>query len=333
MEDVIRRLQQTEALSNLVGRSAAFVRAIACLPAVAASDRSVLITGETGTGKELVARAIHYMSARASRPMVAVNCGSLPDTLLEEELFGHERGAFTGAHAMRRGLVAEADSGTLFLDEVDTMPHKAQVSLLRVLQERRYRTIGSNLERAVDVRVLGASNESLEGLASSGRFRTDLYYRLSVFTLRLPPLRERRDDILLLAAHFVQKHAPAGRTPAFSPAAVASLEAHDWPGNVRELENVVVRALHLAEGPVLGPADLFDAVPARSGANVSGSAEAFNVAKQRVLEAFERQYLTRLISSHHGNVTHAARTAGKERRDLGKPLKKHGLDPQRFRAS
>jgi transcriptional regulator with PAS, ATPase and Fis domain len=223
-------LRATEVLDQLVGRAPAFLAAISTLPCAAKSNAAVLITGETGSGKELVARAIHHLSDRSAYPMLAVNCGSLPDTLLEEELFGHQQGAFTGALRTRRGLIAEADQGTLFLDEVDMMPAKAQAAILRVLQEGRVRMIGSNIERIVDVRIVAASNEALHTLVRSGRFRTDLYYRLCVFSIHLPALRERSQDIELLAKHFLQKHSVAASSPLrLSLPAVAALNAHDWP--------------------------------------------------------------------------------------------------------
>src|SRR5215472_4396066 len=203
METLIQHLRDSQALAKLVGEAPAFAKAIKQLPAVAKSGATALITGETGTGKELVARAIHYLSARTSQPFVAVNCGSLPDTLLEDELFGHERGAFTGAHVRRDGLIAQAEKGTLFLDEVDTLPAKAQIDLLRVLQDKRFRTIGSSVEHKADVRIVAATNAPLELLVQSGGFRADLYYRLSVFPIFLPVLRDRREDIPALAAHFL----------------------------------------------------------------------------------------------------------------------------------
>jgi DNA-binding NtrC family response regulator len=330
MDDLTRHLQDREALGQLVGRSSVFVDAIASLPAVAKSDASTLITGETGTGKELVARAIHYLSNRAKDPFVALNCGSLPDTLVEEELFGHERGAFTGAYARRRGLIAEADKGTLFLDEINALPEKAQVTLLRVLQEKRFRAIGSNAEHSVNIRVLAASNEPLEKLANSLRFRKDLFYRICIFSIRLPPLRDRKEDIELLVGHFLGMHGASNLR--LSPQAVVALQTYNWPGNVRELESCVFRASHLCNGDVIRVADLFETSdPADAGCAPGARPEPFKRAKQRVIDNFERNYLIELITAHDGNVTQAARTAGKERRDLGKLLKKHRVNPQEFR--
>jgi DNA-binding NtrC family response regulator len=328
MEDLTRHLQDREALSQLIGRSPVFLDSIASIPAIAKSDASTLITGETGTGKELVARAIHYLSKRANYPFIALNCGSLPDSLVEEELFGHERGAFTGAHSRRRGLIGEADNGTLFLDEINTMPEKAQVALLRVLQEKRFRAIGSNHEQQLNIRVVAASNEPRERLLNSSQFRRDLFYRICIFSVRLPPLRERKQDIDVLVSHFLDKHnAPNLR---LSPQAAVALQSYDWPGNVRELESCIIRASHLCSGSMIRVSDLFEAT-LDDDPPVEAKAEPFNRAKQRLIENFERNYLTELIAAHQGNVTQAARTAGKERRDFGKLLKKHRVNPRNFR--
>jgi DNA-binding NtrC family response regulator len=302
---------------------------------MAKSDATVLISGETGTGKELAARSIHYLSERAPFPFVAVNCGSLPDTLLEDELFGHERGAFTDAHTERRGVIAQAERGTLFLDEVDTLTPKGQVALLRVLEDKRFRPIGSSREQTADARVVAATNVSPDELVQAGAFREDLYFRLCVFSINLPPLRERKEDIILLACHFLKKHAPADR-PALqlAPAAREALVAYDWPGNVRELENAMIRAIHLSQtncgqiedlripGVAGRPYDTASANPPHQ--------STLKAAKQRIIEEFERDYLTRLMREHNGNVSRAALAAGKERRDLGKLLKKYQIDPKLF---
>jgi two-component system, NtrC family, response regulator GlrR len=325
----------SEALTKLIGRAPNFLKVIEQIPRVARSEAAVLISGETGTGKELVARAIHYLSGRAPFPFVALNCGSLPDTLLEDELFGHERGAFTNAHVRREGLIAQAGKGTLFLDEVDTLPSKAQVDLLRVLQEKRFRSIGSGQEQVSDARIVAATNASLDQLLQAGRFRQDLYYRLSVFCIHLPPLRERKDDIPALAAHFLKKHAPADKARLkLLPSACAALLSFDWPGNVRQLESAIIRGIHLTQTDSIHVEDLglplsvdtFDA-PAPLNAHAPRS---FKAAKRDVVEGFERNYLIQLLSEHSGNVSRAARTAGKERRDLGRLIKKYQLNPKVF---
>jgi two-component system response regulator GlrR len=306
------------------------------IPAVAASGAPVLISGETGTGKELVARAVHYLSPRAESPFVAVNCGSLPETLLEDELFGHERGAFTNADVRREGLIEQAEKGTLFLDEVDTLAAKAQVDLLRVLQDGKYRAIGSSREKEANVRIVAATNIAPDILLSSGNFRADLYYRLCVFSISLPPLRTRKEDIPALAAHFLKKHAPAGKSGMqFACSATAALLSWNWPGNVRELENAIVRGIHLSHHDVIEAEDLglvpADAGPSTKADIAPGSPISFRAMKRATIEIFERNYLARLMAEHRGNVSQAARASGKERRDLGKLLRKYQLDPKSFR--
>src|SRR6266850_2109714 len=253
-------LEQTSgdgALADFIGEAPAFRAVVARLPGLARTDGVVLIDGETGTGKELVARAIHQLGPRAARPFVAVNCGALVDTLLEGELFGHERGAFTDAHARRQGLIAHAAGGTLFLDEAETLSPRAQVVLLRVLQERTFRAVGSSSEQRVDVRFIAATNAGLDRLVQSGQFRADLYYRLCVFSVTLPPLRQQREDILPLATHFLSLHARNdGFVPRLSAATMRALLTFEWPGNVRELQSAIVRAVHLAKDGVIEVGDL-----------------------------------------------------------------------------
>jgi DNA-binding NtrC family response regulator len=337
MDQDVEYLRSRLALAKLVGQAPSFLAAIASLPLVAQSEATVLLEGETGTGKELVARALHYLSPRAPFPFLAVNCGTFADSLLEAELFGHERGAFTDAHVRRPGLISQAERGTLFLDEVDSLSSKAQVSLLRVLQEKSYRSVGASAEQQADVRVVVASNSGLEQLLASRAFRADLYYRLCVFTVSLPPLRQRREDILLLANHFLDKHAPADR-PArrLTPAACAALLAHDWPGNIRELENTIIRCSHLCRGVQIDAEDLRLAAPAPNAVSIpeapAGELGAFKDQKQRALADFERDYLARLMYLHQGNVSQAARSSGKDRRDLRKLLQKYQLDPKSFHA-
>jgi len=337
--ELVLRAREAQALAKLVGEAPVFLRAIEPLPAVAKSEAAVLISGGTGTGKELVARALHYLSGRASFPFVPVNCGSLPETLLEDELFGHERGAFTDAHARRAGLIAQADKGSVFLDEVDALSARAQVTLLRFLQDKRFRAIGGCGEKQADVRVIAATNTRLEALVQAGGFRADLYYRLCVFTIQLPPLRERKEDLPALAAHFLAKHALDDRRDCrLTPRALAALAAYDWPGNVRELENAIIRALYLSKGGMIEPEDFglkSHPAPAAAAAAVAGSGAplSFKTSKRETIEAFERNYLIQLMAAHHGNITQAARTAGKERRDLGKLLKKYQLDPNHFRTA
>ena len=304
----------------------------------ASCDAPVLIEGETRTGKELAAREIHYASLRAEKPFVPVNCGALPDTLIESELFGHQRGAFTDAKSAQPGLVAYAQGGTLFLDEVDSLSIKAQVTLLRFLQDREYRPIGGTV-RAADVRVIAASNACLEQLVADGRFRRDLLYRLNPLFVRIPALRDRDGDAVLLAEHFLATSARSlGVAPKrWTTDALGALGAYAWPGNVRELENVALRACLHAQGSSVDLADLAAVEPAaaKSAALVEPRADYakahFGVAKTHAIEVFERGYLTALMRQASGNVSRAARLSGTERRQLGKLLKKHGIETAQFR--
>src|SRR5688572_20245955 len=321
--------RRAQVLDKLIGDAPSFVQVRDQLSRLSESEATVLIAGETGTGKELTARALHYLSSRAGFPFVAVNCAALPDTLLEDELFGHERGAFTDAHAHRQGLLAQADNGTIFLDEVECLTPRAQGALLRVLHDRTFRVLGSSIERSVNVRFVAATNVDLADLVRRGVFRADLFYRLRVLWLELPPLRNRRDDIPLLSRHFLTKHARRGRPgPALTAAASRALLDFTWPGNVRELENAIIRALHLADDGVVQPGHL--GLPAGpfgvTGSTAFGDGRlSLKESKRRLVDAFEREYLARLIVESGGNVTKAALFAQKDRRELGKLLKKHGL--------
>jgi len=338
LDRVVQRLRDSQIQAKLVGTAPAFLESIAQLPAMARSDAAVLVSGETGTGKELVARAVHYMSDRAPFPFVAINCGALPDTLLEDELFGHERGAFTDAHQKRTGLVAHAEKGTLLLDEVDTLSGRAQIALLRILQDKKYRPVGAAGEQQADVRILSATNAALDRLVERGIFRADLYYRLCVFSVQLPPLRQRIEDIPRLAAHFISKHGPNGARPlTISPEALQTLLGYTWPGNVRELENAVIRGIHLSgdRGDIRAH-DL--GLPSQAGGPTPASdgrlnPRSFGALKRQAIESFERAYLTQLMFEYQGNISRAARAAGKERRELGKLLKKCRIDPRAFRLS
>lgn len=337
MERLVDRLCEAGALAKLVGNAPSFLKAVSQLPAIAKSEAAVLILGETGTGKELAARAIHYSSGRAGSPFVALNCGSLSDTLLEDELFGHARGAFTGAHNRRDGLISQAQGGTLFLDEVDTLSKKAQIDLLRVLQEKRFRPIGTTTEQEANVRILCATNASLDVLVRSGQFRADLYYRLCIFSITLPPLRDRQQDILTLANHFLLKHSISNNSvPKLSPESCGALVSWSWPGNVRELENTILRGIHLCQGGCieiahLGLGSLNDEEMRSRGAG-AGSLS-FSAAKRKAIAMFEKGFLTRLMAEQEGNISEVARIAGKDRSDIGKLLRKHSIDAKEFRSN
>ena len=291
---------------------------------VADSDASVLIFGESGTGKELLARAIHRASRRAERPFVAVNCGAIPGELLESELFGHARGAFTGAVQAHKGLFQAADGGTLFLDEIGDMPLPLQVKLLRVLQEGEVRPVGSTQSIPVDVRVISATHRDLEAARAAGQFREDLYYRLNVVSMRLPPLAERREDIPVLATHFLRKLAERYRKPlpTLAPDAMALLIAAPWPGNVRQLLNLLEQAVALTTTAV---------IPASVVQNALREDAAALVPFEEARKSFERDYLVRLLKITGGNVTQAAQMAKRNRTEFYKLLQRHRLEPSMFK--
>jgi two-component system response regulator GlrR len=320
------------ALRALVGHSPAFVQQVARLPVFARYDASVMILGDTGTGKELCARAIHYLSARAENPWVPVNCAAIPAELLEAELFGHVKGAYTGAHAARPGLVREAEGGTLFLDEIDSLPRAAQGKLLRFLQDKECRAVGADTVQHADVRIIAASNRPLTQLRADNAFRQDLLYRLNVLTLHLPALRERRADIAQLTMHFVRGAAVQWQRPApsLSGAALQRLIAHDWPGNVRELKNVIERAVLMCGGDTLSAADID--LDGTSG-EVADCDDSFRMAKARMVEHFERAFIQQLLASNGGNVTRAAQAAKKNRRAFFELMRKYRIEPAPFRDS
>ena len=305
------------------------------LALAAPTNGRVLVYGESGTGKELIARMIHRLSVRRRGPLVAVNCAAFPETLLESELFGHVRGAFTGATTTKPGKFELANGGTLLLDEVGEMPLSLQPKLLRVLQEREVDRLGDTRPAPVDVRVVGTTNRQLKSMVAEGRFRSDLYYRLNVVPVTIPPLRERREDIAELAQHFLEKHArkSGGRQPMLSPELIERLETHEWPGNVRELENFIRRALALATGPRLGPelAEDWDedGEAPRAKVMAAGAAGAAAGGTGGVsLRAMERQLLEQTLESTDGNRTRAAEILGISIRTMRNKIKEYGLPPR-----
>lgn len=337
---VLRRdLARQDRFGEIVGTAGPMNQVFRLMESAATSPIAVLIEGETGTGKELVARAIHRASARADGPFVAVNCAAVPETLLESQLFGHRRGAFTGALHDQRGLFEAASGGTIFLDEIGEMPPAMQVKLLRVLQEGEITPLGDTASRKVDVRVISATNRALEQEVRERRFREDLYYRLAAFPIRLPPLRERREDIPLLAERFLadamRRHGK--RIEGIDPAAMEALQAFEWPGNVRELQNEIERAVALArEGEWLGLAHFSPRVtgfsPAASdllAVDPGGPAEPAGLRAART--AFERRYIAASLARRKGNVTHTARDLGISRVMLQKKMKQLGLRETRRR--
>ncbi len=328
---VLRETNAARSFAGIVGRSTAMLDVFRLVETVCRTNSTVLISGESGTGKELVARAIHQLSLRRDRPFVAVNCGAMPEALLESELFGHMRGAFTGADRDKKGLIEAAEGGTVFLDEIGEMPPPMQVKLLRLLQERKYRRVGATDEVACNIRVIAATNRDLPKHVGEGKFREDLFYRLNVIPVTIPPLRDRAEDIPLIAEHFRAKYArEMGKAiDGFSPEALAALQGYAWPGNVRELENVIERAVALASGRHIDASTLPDY--ARSGraptATASGAVPApngpFNL--ERHLQDIERAHVERALERAGGVQTHAADELGLSFRQFRYLVKKHGI--------
>jgi two-component system response regulator AtoC len=308
--------------SPLIGSSPAMLEVYTLVARVSPGKSTVLLEGESGTGKELVARAIHTNSPRRDRPFMPVNCAALTETLLESELFGHEKGAFTGAVAAKRGLFEAADQGTLFLDEIGDIGQALQVKLLRVIQEQEVRHVGGTASIKVDVRIVAATNRDLARMVKEGKFREDLFYRLNVVRIVLPPLRERREDIPMLAHHFLQKFSSANGQPVrgFVPETMALLERYHWPGNVRELENVVERTVSLAPGPLIMPDDLPEAVRKAETGPAGGNESLLS------LDEVEKRHLNRVLRETDGNKVRAAKILGIDRRTLYRMAERFGMD-------
>ncbi len=327
-EDELRRahgeLTKRLAYGSMIGNSPAMQQLRQTIDKVAPSDATVLITGESGTGKELVARALHFAGRRASRAFMPVNCGALVGTLLDSELFGHVRGAFTGAETAKRGLFLAADGGTLFLDEIGELPLDLQPKLLRALQDGEVKAVGGTSSIRVDARVVAATNRALDEACKSGTFREDLYYRLAVITLEVPPLRNRPGDIPLLARHFADEAAQRAEKsrPAITDAAIAHLTAHSWPGNVRELENTIERAVILASGDVLDVGDVAGPRPAVASAGLT----TFTGDHVPTLDELERTHILKVLELCEGQKTRAAAMLGINRTTLWKKLRQYGIE-------
>jgi len=337
-----RALNTSNEFCNIIGRSEAMLDLFKMVETIAKTNSTVLLTGESGTGKDLVARAVHYNSLRRERPFVALNCGGLPETLLESELFGHMKGAFTGADANKKGLVEVAEHGTIFLDEIGEMNQTMQVKLLRVLQDHRFRRLGGTEEVQADIRVIAATNQDLQRMVAEGRFREDLYYRINVIQIQLPPLRDRREDVPLLAEHFLTKYAKAADKPVrgISRDAQELLSAYMWPGNVRELENVIERAVALEQTPLVLPDSLPLHVRTLVGPAAIGAAGAAGVGAAAVAglpdiqegfdleaqgEQFYRHYIALALERSGGVQTKAAELLGMSFRSFRYYAKKFNL--------
>ncbi|MEE2658508.1 MAG: sigma-54 dependent transcriptional regulator, partial [Candidatus Latescibacterota bacterium] len=328
-----QQLSRQYSFDNIIGKSSAMAQVFESIKKIAETNISVLVTGASGTGKELIANSIHAHSRRSGKPFVAINCGALPENLVESEIFGFEKSAFTGAAKAKPGLLEDADSGTFFLDEVGELPPALQVKFLRILEDGRFRRLGGNQERGVDVRLICATNQNLEQQVEEGEFREDLFYRINAFPIHLPPLRERRDDIALLAEHYLSVYSEKNQKPVQSidPDAMDLLVRHEWRGNVRELQNVIERALVLADGEVVQPDNL---PPSMRSAEPSGAGDhpqfyldlPFKEAKEHLIEDFERRYIVDVLQSFHGNISRAAKHCGIDRRSLHRLLAKYQID-------
>ena len=324
-----RRIREQESFQEMVGASASIQKVFETIRLIGKADVTVLLTGESGTGKDMAARAIHKYSDRSARPFVAVNCPNLPENILESELFGYRRGAFTHATQDKKGLFLEAQGGTIYLDEIGEISPTLQTKLLRVLQEKEIRPLGQTSTLKVDVRIIASTNQYLERRIKENLFREDLFYRLNVVSLRLPPLRERPEDIPLLAQHFLERYCKEFHKPlkTISPGLMSRFMSHYWKGNVRELENVVSRCVLLAPGAEVRLEDIDWASSPDRDCLVSSEVIGltYKEAKSRVLEQFHREYLTGLLSRHNGNVTRAARDCGLERQSLQQVMRRYGM--------
>ena len=326
-------LKQCCPVHQIMGRSAALEMVLATLAKVAPSDANVLVTGESGTGKELIARAIHSNSARSQGPLIAVDCAALPSNLLESELFGHEKGAFTSANQAKRGLLELAHGGTLFLDEIGELSPELQAKLLRTLQERTFRRLGGERLVSVDIRILSSTSRDLNAEVQQGRFRQDLLYRLNVVTISLPPLRERQGDVAVLVQHYLQEFSRATdkNCIGITPEALRLLEQYRWPGNVRELRNVIERAVVLCDGESVRVRDLPDYIreEARLGKKIH-AVMGYKAAREQWVESQGKQYLTALLRRHHGNISAVAREARISRKSVYELLRRFEMDVREF---
>lgn len=321
-------LKEKLGLNQLVGENPSFVEEVKKIPIIARCNSTVLISGETGTGKGMFANSIHNLSPRANYPFIPVNCGAIPSELIENELFGHVQGAYTGATTLQEGLIHEANKGTLFLDEIDCLPLSAQAKLLRFLQDRVYRRLGSSRMIHADIRLIAATNNNLKDAVKEGNFRQDLFYRVNIIPLTLPPLRERKDDIPVLAKHFLFQYSSElnQRVSGFTTQALQKLVFYEWPGNVRELENIIQRALVFAQEEEIREGDIHLSLKEPSYYN-----EPFQAAKAKVIEEFEKSYIMEILMANRGNITKSAKKAGKNRRAFWELIRKNKIDVEYYK--
>jgi DNA-binding NtrC family response regulator len=328
VEKLQSSLKEKLGLRKLIGRSAAFLVEVNKIPLISRCDANVLIAGETGTGKEIFARSIHYLGRRAANPFIAVSCGAIPADLFENELFGHERGAYTGAMTAETGLIQEAERGTLFLDDIDCIPAKAQMKVLRFLQEKEFRPLGSARTQRSDTRIIASTNTNLAKAVSQDVFRRDLFYRLNVIAVTLPALRDRVEDIPLLTRHFIEKYSEKldREIKDISPSALQKMLNYDWPGNVRELENTVERAVVFSTRSLIDAEDI--CLP---GSEACPEVKTFKEAKSQAVTQFEKKYIQALLSTHQGNISQSAKAAQKDRRAFWELIRKHKIDPRNYK--
>ncbi len=323
-----RDLKKRFCLKQILGKSKVVKELHKKIDMLYSCDASVLITGESGTGKELVARALHYSGNRSEKSFIPVNCSAIPENLIENEFFGHVKGAFTGAHSQQTGLVKEAEGGTIFLDEIGTISPYVQVKFLRLLQNGEYKPLGDTNIHKADIRIIAATNSLLKNLANDGTFREDLFYRLNIVSLHIPPLRERREDIPILVEHFIHKYSMKYKKTVkeISKDAIDALISMEWPGNIRELENKVQQLIIMSESSVINFENIRPVV--RGSRNKDCEIRCFKIAKKKAINVFEKNYLDRLLMEHRGNVASAAKTSGQNRTALWNLLKKHNISPK-----
>jgi DNA-binding NtrC family response regulator len=332
LQDLRKQLNEKYEIENMIGQSSVMQKVYEMVRVVADSDATVLIRGETGTGKELIARAIHRISARQKRNFVSLNCAAIPATLLEAELFGYEKGAFTGAVKQKPGKFERADTGTLFLDEIGEITPEMQVKLLRALQEGEFDRMGGIKTLKVDVRIIATTNRDLEKAMQDGSFRSDLFYRLNVIPIMLPSLRERKDDIPLLVNHFIRKYSEKNnkKIKSVSPSALSSLMQYHWPGNVRELENLIERTVVMTSNDRIEEVEISLSGNNGSFMQMSGHDSSFRISKKKVIESFEIYYLTEAMKNNKGNISAAAKKAGLDYKNFHSKLKKYSIKKRQF---